>query len=160
MVRHANAGVYKVHNSSESLLIKFRPFPYLGHLLHWKLLRPVQVLATYFCVVLLHKIYCVQGHLPRQRSDLKVSFSVCLRYMEENANFIFSCCRMHWPPLVWLFSKLNKIGIVWVALVVLFSFVDSVTIAWKQTNLVFLPTLIPHGRNCKVHVWIGSIPFY
>ena len=59
VVRHANTGVYKVHNSSESLLIKFRPFPYFGHLLHWKLLRPVQVLATYFCVVLLHKIYCV-----------------------------------------------------------------------------------------------------
>lgn len=48
VLRHANTGVYEVHNSSESLLIKFRPFPYFCHLLHWKLLGPVQVLATYF----------------------------------------------------------------------------------------------------------------
>lgn len=121
VLRHANAGVYEVHNSSESLLIKFRPFPYFCHLLHWKLLGPVQVLATYFVWFSYTKsiVYKVIFTV-----SVKVSFSVCLHYMEVNANFIFSFCRMHWPPLVWLFFKLNEIGIVWVALVVLLSFVD------------------------------------
>ena len=66
----------------------------------------------------------------------KVTFTVndttlksVLVFIEVNVNFIFSSCRVHWPPLVQLFFELKEIGIVWVVLVVLFSFVDSVTIA-------------------------------
>lgn len=61
VLRHANAGVYEVNNSSESLLNKFRPFPYFCHLLHWKLLGPVQVLATYLCGVITQNLLCARS---------------------------------------------------------------------------------------------------
>lgn len=66
VLRHANAGVYEVHNSSESLLIKFRPFPYFCHFITLEIVGSSSSSSYLFCVVLLHKIYCVQGHLHCQ----------------------------------------------------------------------------------------------